>query len=454
MLKKKKKKIKRPFRKSELIFNVISLILLIAVGCYYEVKCYKAYNNQFNSEEMAVGTLSGIVINNNKLTTNGKGLYKDDDGYFFKGNVANNYVKFGNRLFRIIRVYNDGSVKVVSDDVNASFMNGTDDYLTGNVKMFLNKTNNLVTANDKSGVYFDTIPYPDKFIRKTKYTIDTIGEKDIETGDDEYKDYVTTLNITDYTKAGGMNSYLNINKYFYVIGMNKTSKFLYVDEEGSVNDIVSTESYGVRSVFTFKAGTSIVSGDGDMDNPYLIKQKNYTNYVGSYVKLGTDLWKVYGDSNNRLKLVYNGYIREDNQFVLMEFSDESNVFNILDYGSVGRYLNTDFLESRPYNKLLLTENHYIGKLTYDNNYMYKNIFEEKIVYRVGLLNIFDYNNTSLLDDYYLINSNDAETLYVYHSNGSIEEASFTDARYLVPVITINKQSINRGKGSEEDPYMV
>ena len=191
-----------------------------------------------------------------------------------------------------------------------------------------------------------------------------------------------------------------------------------------------------------------------MDNPYLIKQKNYTNYVGSYVKLGTDLWKVYGDSNNRLKLVYNGYIREDNQFVLMEFSDESNVFNILDYGSVGRYLNTDFLESRPYNKLLLTENHYIGKLTYDNNYMYKNIFEEKIVYRVGLLNIFDYNNTSLLDDYYLINSNDAETLYVYHSNGSIEEASFTDARYLVPVITINKQSINRGKGSEEDPYMV
>ena len=45
-------------------------------------------------------------------------------------------------------------------------------------------------------------------------------------------------------------------------------------------------------------------------------------------------------------------------------------------------------------------------------------------------------------------------MYVYHNNGSIEEVSYSDARYLVPVITINKQSINRGSGSIDDPYMV
>ena len=450
----RKKKNKHPFKKSELIFNIISLLLLISVGLYYEIRCYKAYDKQFNTEELSKGTLGEVVTSKMRITTNGKGLYKDDTGYFFKGNVANNYVKFGNRLFRIIRVLDDGSVKVISYDVNASFMNGEDDYLTGNVKTFLNKTDNNPLIRDHSGVYYDTIPYPDKFIKMTKYTIDKIGAKSIETGEEEYKDYVTTLSISDYTKAGGKNSYLNINKYFYVLGTNDTDKFLYVDEEGTVNGISSTESYGVRAVMTFKKNTNITGGNGDMNTPYVIKQGKNTNYVGGYVRLGNDMWKVFSDNNSRLKLVYNGYIKENNQFVSMEFSDESNVFNVLDYGSVARYLNTDFYYSRTYNKLLLDEYQFIGELTYDNKYKYKNIFTEKYISKVGLLNIFDYNNTSILDDYYLVNSNDADTLYVYHNNGSIEEASFTDARYLVPVITINKQSINRGSGLEDDPYMV
>ncbi len=456
MMKKKKnrKKVKRPFKRGELVFNVISLILLICVGLYYEIRCYKAFDKQFNSVEMSVGNLSGIVINKTRITTNGKGLYKDEDGYFFKGNVANNYVKFGNRLFRIIRVYNDGSVKVISDDVNASFMNGEADYLTGNVKMFLNKTDNNINAKDRSGVYFDTIPYPEKFIKKTSYTIDTIGEKTIEHGEEEYKDYVTTLNIDDYIKAGGKNSYLNINKYFYVLGIKEKDQLLYIDEEGSVNGITSTESYGVRSVITFKKGVSITGGNGVMNKPYVIKQEKNTNYVGAYVRLGNDKWKVFSDKQNRLKLVYTGYIRENKQFVLMEFSDESNKFNLYDYGSVTRYLNYDFYDSRPYKKLLLNEYQFIGELTYSNKYKYNNIYNDKVISKVGLLNLFDYNNTSVLDDYYLVNSNDADTLYVYHNNGSIEEASYSDARYLVPVITINKQAINRGSGSEDDPYMV
>ncbi len=453
-MKKRKRKAKRPFKKGELIFNIISLILLIAVGCYYEVKCYKAYDRQFNSEDMAVGTLSGVIINNNKLTTNGKGLYMDTDGYYFKGNVADNYVKYGNRLFRVIRVYEDGSVKVISDDVNASFMNGEAEYLTGNVRTFLNKTENNIDAKDGSGVYYDTLPYPDKFIKKTKYRIDKIGNDKVEEGKDSYKDYVTSLGIDDYVKAGGKNSYLNINKYYYIIGTNDKDKLLYVDEEGTVNGATSTESYGVRSVITFKKNVHITKGNGDMNDPYVIKQEKNTNYVGGYVKLGNDMWKVFGDKNNKLRLVYNGYIKENNQFVLMEFSDESNVFNTLDYGSVSRYLNTDFYNTRTYYKLLYNQYNYIGKLTYQNKYKYKNIFTDKIATRVGLLNIFDYNNTSVLDDYYLVNSNDADTLYVYHNNGSIEEASYSDARYLVPTIVISKQAINRGSGSEEDPYMV
>ena len=44
-------------------------------------------------------------------------MHHDTDGYFFKGNVENNYVWFGNRMFRVLRVYNDNSVKLVGKPV-------------------------------------------------------------------------------------------------------------------------------------------------------------------------------------------------------------------------------------------------------------------------------------------------------------------------------------------------
>lgn len=49
--------------------------------------------------------------------TNGRGLYKETVGdsstYFFRGNVVNNYVKFAGELWRIIRINEDGSVRLI-----------------------------------------------------------------------------------------------------------------------------------------------------------------------------------------------------------------------------------------------------------------------------------------------------------------------------------------------------
>ena len=78
-----------------------------------------------------------------------------------------------NRLFRVLRVSDDGFVKLVSEDNVASFMYGEDTkYQNSNIRQWLTKTD-----NEYSGIYYDTIPNIKDFVIKTKYTEDVLGKK-------------------------------------------------------------------------------------------------------------------------------------------------------------------------------------------------------------------------------------------------------------------------------------
>ena len=94
------------------------------------------------SEEEQIITLSSKILNDNEeqsdtgidfskisSDTNGKGLYYTSTNteynnvtYYFRGNVDNNYVKFGKDssgndiLWRIVRINEDGSVRLVTQD--------------------------------------------------------------------------------------------------------------------------------------------------------------------------------------------------------------------------------------------------------------------------------------------------------------------------------------------------
>ncbi len=46
---------------------------------------------------------------------------------------------------------------------------------------------------------------------------------------------------------------------------------LYFDARGDVNIDVSGSGKGLRPVISLKAGTTCVSGDGSMDNPYVVE---------------------------------------------------------------------------------------------------------------------------------------------------------------------------------------
>ena len=95
-------------------------------------KCYLYFDKQPTGSETILGNItvnSGTPNFANAATTD-EGVYKVEDGmyggysYYWRGAVTNNYVKFANKCWRIIRINGDGSMRLIYDGATCH-ANGT-----------------------------------------------------------------------------------------------------------------------------------------------------------------------------------------------------------------------------------------------------------------------------------------------------------------------------------------
>lgn len=449
----KKRKSSKIIGEKEFIFNFLSLTLIIIIGIYFGGRSFYYYSKQNMSIKADSKTLNGLIVSKNSIVSSGDGLYRDSDGYYFKGDITNNYVSFGNRMFRVIRINNDNTIKLVSEDLVASFMWGEDSiYEFSNLKYWL--TSN---GDTYSGVYYNSLPNPNKFLEKTSYREDILDEGKISNSKKSYSDYVTTLSVYDFVAAGGKNGYLRNNKIFYLLGLTKDKENLYVDEDGSVKSCESTDGYGIRAVITLKSNLKVKSGDGSVDRPFVVEQGNDVNYVDSYVRLGNDYYKVFQESNGGLLKMYKyGYATMNGQEIVLNYSKSTSQFNLADVNNIAYYLNTTYLASLPYAGLLLDNYYYTGEVSVENNYKYSNIYNSNVVCKIGLLNIFDYVSNNAFNDFFHLNTTSSvgSIQYSTYSNGLLEEVDVKDVKHIVPVISINKAVIKAGSGTVNEPYVV
>lgn len=452
MTRKKKQKTYYPIGRKEFLFNVVSLLLVIGVGIYFGARSYYYYGKQNIKMRQEEQTLNGTVLSLNSVVQDGDGLHQDTEGYYFKGKVSNNYVRFANRNFRIIQILNDGSVRMVTDDIVAEFMWGEESsYQSSNLHLWLTKSD-----SSSSGVYYDTIPSPNKFLVQTSYTEDRLLDSKVSTTSTKYQDYVSTLSIQDYVRAGGQNSYFNIGKFFWLLGLDKDNENLYVDADGGVFSATFDEAYGVRAVITLKENSAITSGDGTAQNPFIIDQGEDVNYVDQYVQLGTDMYKVFGDKNGILSLSLAGYLTTSSGVYVSSYSNSNTYFDSTRRDHLAYYLNSTYLNSLSYASLLRDTIFYLGEVSNDMGLLYSNIYQSTGVHKIGLLNVFDYNANPSLDDYFLINTTSTvgSLGYVYRANGLLEEAHVTEEKHVVPVVSIDRNLIRGGTGSLTDPFLV
>ncbi len=453
--KKKKNKKKKPHHigKHEFIFNFVSLVIVICIGVYFGARSLYYYSKQNMNNKESAQTLNGFIMQNNAVVTdNSDGFHQDSDGYYFKGNVTNNYLTIGNIMYRVIRINNDNTVKIVPQNYVSSFMWGdSKDYQTSNIRTWLEKSDDPV-----SGVYYNTLPKVDKYFVKTTYHEDVLKDDKIKSSKKEYKDYVSLLGIKDYVQANGKSSYLNNGQLFYLLGHSEDGENLYVEDDGSIQTCDSLDGYGIRPVLTLKKNLAINGGDGTEKSPYSLKLDGEKLYVNQYVKIGEDIWVIYEDKNDILRLYPTTYIQDNGVEVIRNYSNTNSIFDVTDKANIAFFLNMVYYNTLSYRDFLVDNDYYIGEVSDDLGYNYQNIYNNKVTCKVGLFNIFDYNPSPVFSDYFYINTTSlvGSMQYNRYSNGLLEEADVRDEKHIVPVISILRSSIKSGTGALNDPYVV
>ena len=258
-----------------------------------------------NSE---IKTATNYLIANNNVIEDANatnGLFKTNDtnsgqsSYYYKGEVENNYVSFNNELWRIIRINEDGSIRIIKNDslgTNYQFnvdskLENSFDYLNSNVK------NELETYYNNNLINFESMLIEQNYCN-TLNVVKSDNYKIAETNK-SYQEYTPTLKCGEDTKLkiglitydeavlSGL-AYGTYNNSNYLVkgnnkntwmmskaGINSYNKDNYVwriSENGAINEQLVNNFYtSIRPVINLK-GILNLKGNGTIENPYVFKK--------------------------------------------------------------------------------------------------------------------------------------------------------------------------------------
>ena len=335
--------------------GIILIILLFSFS--YALFSFEEKGNVENSLITGVASTSnlrGIVLRENKLiekeptlttssnnTTDESGLYKSTatntgaPTYYFRGKVENNYVSFAGQIWRIVRINEDGTIRIVTQNginndttYRFSYNAGSYNYMyysNSGVKNVLeswyntnieNKTD-LVSRVASGNYYCEQA--------KTKYTDSaTSGSAIIPTYTDYIPDFKCTtdennkglvsssvglLTYDEIVRAGGYHGKDNTNYYLSNSNVNwwtmspggftsSHSSVWVVYSTGDINSNYVSNDFAVHPVLNLKSDTEISKGTGTSSDPYVIKLKDLTDAIMNDNKLIEKEPTLTDSSNN------------------------------------------------------------------------------------------------------------------------------------------------------------
>ena len=269
--------------------------------------------NIFGKKFEVVDAEATLTTSSNN-TTDASGLYASTDTntskptYYFRGNVENNYVSFAGFTWRIVRVNEDGTIRIVMQDginsnaniaFNSNYNNYTYMYYTNSqAKTQLEswyQTNigskSDLAKNVASGAYYceqAKVKYHDSYTSGnatiTTYNKYTPNFKCSSDGNNKgvVNASVGLLTYDEVVYAGGYHAQTNRKYYLYNSANTMWTMSPAGFTSGSANVwyvITSGDLYNgnvrnidaIRPVINLTANTQISSGDGTKENPYVIQ---------------------------------------------------------------------------------------------------------------------------------------------------------------------------------------
>ena len=263
----------------------------------------------------SVITANPTLTTSSNNTSDASGLYASTDTntgkptYYFRGNVENNYVSFAGFTWRIVRINEDGTIRMIMQDginsnatykFNSKYSSYTYMYYTNSeVKTTLESwyQTNIGSKEDLASKIATGAYYCEQ--AKAKYNASyTSGNATMTTYNKYTPDFkcssdgngkgvvnasVGLLTYDEIVYAGGYynqnnsNYYLNnLAIYWWTMSpagfMSGTSYVWFVKTPGDFYyDGIVTNAYRLRAVLNLKADIQISDGNGTKENPFVVE---------------------------------------------------------------------------------------------------------------------------------------------------------------------------------------
>lgn len=418
----------RTFKLWEKILIISSLVFIIGCMIFYGsrlIKYYKIYNPKIEGE--SVELIMNAIVRNQPIVYEKDGLYRTSGMYIYKGENVDNYIRYSNMLWRIVKFNIDGSLDLVLD---------------GNINML--KWNNDVVSFEKSDIYkylnnyfYKLLDYDN--LSNTVICTDEIDDlKNITCNNKITDSYVRLLSISEYLNSMADNkTYINDSSNIWL--SDRGSKTIWNINDNNLSSSKPSNMYYVKPVITLKNSTVLKGGTGKVDDPYIVGDSKLG--VGSYVKLNDDVWYIYDIKNDTYLLSLSKELDGKKAF-----SKKSTKFDITDKTSLAYYLNNEYYESLAYKDILEENDWYNG--SYDS---YNDVFSSTTKSYVGLLNVSDIKKEGLID-YYLMTASNNDKIYLY--SDTLINSKPNLLRNVVPTIAIKNLKASNGAGTDTNPYEV
>ena len=260
-------------------------------------------------------------------STNGYLCSAPDDygtSYYYRGNVENNWVKFGGYYWRILRINGDGSIRMIyagdasvidalsnkSDILKNGYNDGSTDYTQIGTSRYNSRSDNNAYVGYMYGTPGSTT-YEATHANTNDSTIKTYLDNwyKINIEDKGLSSYVSdTLFCNDRSVFSGTGIGTSYTQYRWssssngirLTCSNQNDRFTVDDEETGNGDL----TYPIGLVNT--------------DEVYLVGGHNYTNY-GYYLYTGNEYWTMspnyFTGSNATVRFVYSNSYASDNYYV-------------------------------------------------------------------------------------------------------------------------------------------
>lgn len=248
--------------KFENIFVVVSLLFIFGCFCFYGyrlVKYYRVFNPKTESGEKTE-IFSATVRQDNAVVTEGDGLYIHNGDFVFKGEDVNNYVKYADKLWRIMQVSRNGAVKMILEEslANMKYDADTSDYKDSEIYAYVNKNDLKIKSSD---------------LDKNIVCLDKIDDANETTCKNSVEEHFSLPSIDDYlnsVNASTSKSYIKSDSTMWLY--NQTSENLsWTIEQGLVKAQDSDYEYDVKLVITLNSTAHSDSGNGTLEKPYVVK---------------------------------------------------------------------------------------------------------------------------------------------------------------------------------------